>query len=204
MVHRKVKADFVYELKQAITAMFGENPHDSSDYPAIVSSVAMRRLISYLEKGDIIIGGKYEEDDHYMEPSVIENLPADAPILNEEIFGPIFPLMEFDAIEEVIDYVKQHEKPLALYFFSNNKKHQQRMIRETSSGEMCINDTLIHVATRNFLSEVWNSGMGHYHGKYGFETFTHLKSVVTSSFMLDMKVKYPPYEGKLSRFKRFL
>lgn len=205
MVHSKVKADFVYELKQAILAMFGENPHNSSDYPAIVSSVAMRRLISYLEKGDIIIGGKYEENDYYMEPSVIENLPADAPILNEEIFGPIFPLMEFDAIEEVIDYVKQHEKPLALYFFSNNKKHQQRIIRETSSGGMCINDTIIHVANPKLpFGGVGNSGMGHYHGKYGFETFTHLKSVVTSSFFLDMKVKYPPYEGKLSRFKRFL
>ncbi len=205
MVHSKVKADFVYELKQAILAMYGENPQDSPDFPRIISAVAMKRLIAYLEKGDIIIGGKYQEEDNYIEPTVIENLPEDAPILNEEIFGPIFPLMEFNAIEEVIDYVKRHEKPLALYFFSKNKKNQQRIIRETSSGGMCINDTIIHVGNQKLpFGGVGNSGMGHYHGKYGFETFTHLKSVAISSFMLDMKVKYPPYEGKLSQFKRFL
>ncbi|MDD3281450.1 MAG: aldehyde dehydrogenase [Bacteroidales bacterium] len=204
-VHKSIKNELISAMKQAVKIMFGDNPQLSPDYPRIVSQSAMKRLISYLDKGNIVFGGKFDLDDKYFEPTVIDNLPNDAEILSEEIFGPIFPLMIFDDIEEVITYINQREKPLALYFFTRNKKKAEKMLRQTSSGGVCINDTIIHVANHRLpFGGVGNSGMGAYHGKYSFDTFTHKKATVMSSISFDIPIKYPPYKGKFETFKRFL
>jgi aldehyde dehydrogenase (NAD+) len=204
-VHKSIKDELIIAMKQAVKVMFGDSPDLSSDYPRIVSQSAMKRLISYLDKGNIVFGGNFDLEDKYFEPTVIDNLPNDAEILSEEIFGPIFPLMTFDDIEEVITYINEREKPLALYFFTKNKKQINKMLRQTSSGGVCINDTIIHVANHRLpFGGVGNSGMGAYHGKYSFDTFTHKKATVMSSISFDIPIKYPPYKGKFETFKRLL
>ncbi|MEG1556457.1 MAG: aldehyde dehydrogenase [Bacteroidales bacterium] len=203
LVHNQVKEDFIYEMKQAIKEMYGNNTQESPDYSRIISAVAMKRLVNYLKSGTIVLGGKFDMDDNYIEPTVIENIEEDAPILHEEIFGPIFPLIEFGHLDEVIQYVKTREKPLALYYFSKDKVKIKKILHETSSGGSCVNDVLIHIANHKIpFGGVGNSGMGQYHGKYGFDTFTHLKSVVISSFKIDIKIKYPPYERKLEKYRK--
>lgn len=202
MVHEKVKDDFLLEVKNSITEMYGKNIFQSPDYPRIISQKAMTRLVGYLKEGKIVLGGKYNETTKFIEPTIIEDLPENAQLLHEEVFGPIFPLLTFNRIEEVIDYVKQREKPLALYYFTNNKKKSKKVLWETSSGGACVNDTLIHIGnSRVPFGGIGNSGMGQYHGKYGFDTFSHYKSFVLSATWCDIKIKYPPYKDKFKRFK---
>ena len=204
-VHKKIKTDFVFEIEKALIEMFGEKMEESPDYPRIISSIAMQRLLTYLKSGDIVLGGNYNEDDYFLSLTILENVAEDSPVMRDEIFGPILPLFEFETIDEVISFVNKREKPLALYYFSKNKKSIKRVLSETSSGGVCINDTLIHAGTHTLpFGGVGNSGMGRYHGKYGFDTFSHLKSVVTSSSKIDFKVKDPPYKEKLAKFKRFI
>jgi len=205
IVHRDIKDEFLLEAKNAIREMYGEDPQQSPDYPRIISSVAMLRLKTYLQEGSIIMGGKYDEDDQYIEPTIMENVPFTSPLMEEEIFGPIFPMMEFVHIEDVIAQLKEREKPLALYYFTKNKRNIHKMLNETSSGGVCINDTIIHCANERLpFGGIGNSGLGHYHGRYGFDTFTHLKAVVTSSSKIDIKLKYPPYENKLDNYKNLI
>lgn len=205
IIHRDIRDEFLLEAKNAIREMYGEDPQQSPDYPRIISSVAMLRLTTYLQEGAIVLGGKYDEDDQYIEPTIMENVPLTSPLMEEEIFGPIFPMMEFVHIEDVITQLKDKEKPLALYYFTENKRNIQKMLRETSSGGVCINDTIIHCANERLpFGGIGNSGLGHYHGRFGFDTFTHLKAVVTSSSKIDIKLKYPPYDGKLENYKSLI
>lgn len=204
-VHKSIKNTFITALQEAVHMMFGDNPQAAPDYPRIVSPTAMQRLIGYIDKGNIVFGGRYDLADKYIEPTVVDNLTADAGLLSEEIFGPIFPLMTFDDIQEVITYINEREKPLALYFFSKDKQAVHKILGQTSSGGICINDTIIHVANHRLpFGGVGNSGMGAYHGKYSFDTFTHKKATIVSTFSVDFPIKYPPYKGKFEKFKRFL
>lgn len=203
LVHESVKKQLLTEMRTAIKEFFGENPQAAEDYPRIVSGKAMQRLIGYLKEGKIVMGGAYDEKERYIAPTIIENLPEDAALWQEEIFGPIFPLKTFSDFDEMLQFVQQREKPLALYYFSTCKKKIKRIIRETSSGGVCINDVLLHVGTHHIpFGGIGNSGMGNYHGKYGFETFSHQKSIVTSHPSFDIKIKYPPYQNKLKILKR--
>lgn len=204
-VHHAVKSRFLAEVRTAVSQMYGPDPQQSPDYPRIVSDKAMQRLISYLAQGDVALGGNYDVNERYIEPTILDNVSETAPIMQEEIFGPIFPMMTFHSLDEVIAYVRGHEKPLALYYFSKDKAKSKRILRETYSGGACINDTIVHIVGSGVpFGGVGNSGMGRYHGKFGFDTFTHLKSVVASSSHIDVKIKYPPYRGKLRKFKKFL
>ncbi|MBP5589605.1 MAG: aldehyde dehydrogenase [Bacteroidales bacterium] len=205
MVHELVKEKFVSSFSKYVAEFFGDNPSQSPDYPRIVSQKAMERLVGYLGEGSLVLGGRYDTERRYIEPTIITNLDNDSKLLTEEIFGPIFPLIIFNNIDEVISMINSKEKPLALYYFSSDQKKANKIIRETSSGGVCINDTIIHVANHRIpFGGVGNSGMGMYHGKYGFDTFTHKKSVVISKPTFDMNIKYPPYEGKFNKYKRFL
>lgn len=205
MVHHDIKDSLIREMRTAIEQMFGKDPLLSKDYPRIVSDKAMNKLLGYLNEGDIILGGHYQQQEHYLEPTIITNIPHNANILKDEIFGPIFPLIEFSKLDEVINYINSHEKPLALYYFSQNKKSVKKILKETSSGGVCINETLLHIINPRIpFGGVGYSGMGHYHGKFGFETLTHSKAVIKSLAHIDIPIKYPPFFGKLKRFKRFI
>lgn len=202
-VHISVKDKLVEKMKSALLEMFGDNPQKSAFYPRIINDKAMKRLIGLMEKGRILHGGKTDLADKYIEPTLIDNLNPDDPIMQEEIFGPILPIFTFENIDEPINYINSNEKPLALYFFGS-KKSAKNILYKTSSGGGCVNDTLLHIGNHKMpFGGVGNSGMGRYHGHHSFLAFSHQRSIVTSRNWFDLKVKYAPFKG-LKKLKRFL
>lgn len=202
LVDSKIKKDLLERIKQCIRDFYGVTPLTSPDYGRIISQNHFNRLCELLGVGDIIIGGDTDPTERYIAPTVIDEVDWDAPVMQEEIFGPILPVLEYTDLSEAIALVNARPKPLALYFFSNNKQHQQRVLQETTSGGACINDTMLHMAFPTLpFGGVGDSGMGRYHGKASFETFSHQKSVLNRSFLLDLKLRYAPYKGKLKLLK---
>lgn len=205
LVHQSLKTAFISEYQKAIIQLFGSNPQASPDYPRIASDAAFKRLSGYLAQGDIVLGGKSDPKDLYIEPTLIDNAPRKAAVWQEEIFGPILPILTFNRIEEAIQFINSREKPLALYYFTQNKRAIRHVLKSVSSGGVCINDTLLHAANHRLpFGGVGNSGMGQYHGKYSFDTFSRSKAVVCSSSRIDIKLKYPPYKNKLKLFRKLL
>ncbi len=191
MLHKDIKDEFLSALRTEFRALLGDDPQKSGHFVRIVNDKAMERLESYLKDGDIVFGGHTDRQDRYFEPTVLDNVSSDAPVMQEEIFGPIFPVQTFGDIEEVIDFVNGREKPLALYYFG---RHGDKVLRHTSSGGSCINDTIMHIANENVpFGGVGMSGMGSYHGKLSFDTFTHYRSVIKTGTMLDLPFRYMPY-----------
>lgn len=202
-VHTSVKDKLVKKMKSALLEMLGENPQESNFYPRIINDNAMKRLISLMEKGRILHGGKVDLEDKYIEPTLIDSLNFDDPIMQEEIFGPILPIFTFENIDEPINYINSNEKPLALYYFGS-KKSAKNILHKTSSGGGCINDTLLHISNHKMpFGGVGNSGMGRYHGYHSFLAFSHQRSIVSSKNSFDLKPKYAPFKG-LKKLKRFL
>lgn len=193
LVHKEVKKDLLTEISKSFEEMLGENIANSNHYGRIVNPNAMNRLMKYLD-GDIYYGGKINLEEKYIAPTILNNVKPEDEIMQEEIFGPILPVMEFEEIEQALSYINKNEKPLALYYFGKDIGADQ-VLRETSSGGACINDTLLHVANHKLpFGGVGNSGMGKYHGKESFLAFTHERGVVNSTTKLDIPLKYPPYK----------
>ena len=152
---------------------------------------AFDRPEGYLKDGKVVSGGRTDKSDRYFEPTVLDDVPQDATVMNEEIFGPIFPVRTFKEIDEVISYVVSREKPLALYYFGGQG---DKVLRHTSSGGACINDTIKHIANENVpFGGVGNSGLGSYHKKRSFDAFTHYRAVITTPTFLDLPFRYMPY-----------
>lgn len=205
LVHKSVKKQLLNEIVVCIKEFFGEDPSKSNDFPRIVNERQFDRLIALLDKGHMVTGGEYNKEERYIAPTIIENITWEDPIMLDEIFGPILPIIEFEDLEEVIKIVNSKPKPLALYFFSNSKKHQERIIKMISYGGGCINDTIIHVAsTYAPFGGVGASGMGCYHGKGSFDLFSHKKSVIKKSNIIDIKVRYAPYNDKIKLLKKLM
>lgn len=202
-VHKKVKKELIESLGKSIKELYGENPKESPDYPRIVNEKHLDRLLGLINKGKIIIGGESDKKNLYIAPTIIDEVDWEDPIMQEEIFGPILPIMEYSNLDEVIEAVNSHPKPLALYLFSDNKEVQQKIIEKTSSGGVCINAPTYHqVSSLLPFGGVGDSGMGNYHGKFSFDTFSHKKAVVIKSFFPDLKIMYPPYKGKLKLLRK--
>jgi acyl-CoA reductase-like NAD-dependent aldehyde dehydrogenase len=205
LAHRSVKKDLLERIKACIREFYGGAPAKSPDYGRIVNARQFDRLAGLLGEGKIIAGGQTNRDELYIAPTVIDGVSWDAPVMEDEIFGPILPVFEYTDLTEAIAKVNERPKPLALYFFSKDKQKQERVLRETSSGGVCINDTVMQVAVTELpFGGVGNSGIGSYHGKASFDTFSHYKSVLRKSFLLDLKWRYAPYEGKLDLLKRMI
>lgn len=205
LVHKSIKAKLLAGLKKSIREFYGEDPHKSSDYARIINGKHFSRLANFLQEGEVIVGGETNAEDRYIAPTVIDRVQPDHKIMTEEIFGPILPILEYEDLIEAIAFVNSKPKPLALYFFSTNKKHQELILRETSFGGGCINDTIVHLSTPELpFGGVGYSGMGSYHGQAGFDRFSHHKSVLHNSFMLDLKWRYPPYKLDLNFLKWLL
>lgn len=202
LVHQDVKEKLLKEIKQAIIQFFGDNPYHSPDFARIISKKHFQRISELLDEGDVIIGGDINKKDKYIAPTVITGIFWDSRIMQEEIFGPILPVIEYNDIDDVVEKINSRPKSLALYLFSNNKVLQDKIITETSSGGVCINDTIVHSAT-NYLpfGGVGKSGMGSYHGKASFDNLSHKKSVMRKSLLLDYKKRYPPYPKLTKSFK---
>lgn len=194
-VHKAVKVKLIESIKRYIKLFYGDNPESSEDFPRIVNDKAMERLAALMTEGNIIEGGELRRDERYIAPTLIDDVKPDFPIMQEEIFGPLLPIMEFTDIQTVIDYINNHEKPLALYFFGG-KKEAKRVVAATTSGGACINDTLLHIANHHLpFGGVGNSGMGKYHGRYSFDTFSNKRALFVSKTWFDIFLKYAPYKG---------
>jgi aldehyde dehydrogenase (NAD+) len=192
-------------IRKYISRFYGENPRKSSDFARIINQHHFNRLQGLLEKGDVIIGGQSDPQDLYIAPTVITNVSWDDPVMQEEIFGPILPILEFESLSEVISSLNSRPKPLALYVFSNQRENYQKIIDEVSYGTGCINDTVIQFANPHLpFGGVGSSGMGVYHGKASFDNFSHRKSILRKSFTFDLPLRYPPYKNKLSLLKKIL
>ena len=174
--------------------------------PVIVNEKHYCRVKGLLAGQTAAIGGETDDAARFIAPTVLTGVSPDSPIMQEEIFGPILPMLEYDALDEVISFIRGREKPLALYLFTKDQQTERRILDTCSFGGGCINDTIIHLATTYMpFGGVGASGMGSYHGKKSFETFTHMRSIVKKSMLLDLPMRYHPYsDGKLRIVKRFM
>jgi aldehyde dehydrogenase (NAD+) len=194
LVDRTIAAEFIPLLKQKITQFFGDDPATSPDFGRMIHQRHFDRLVKFLDNGQAIAGGIYDSATKYIAPTLLQNVSWDAPVMQEEIFGPILPIFEYDDLEEAIAIVNARPKPLALYFFSKDKQKQDRILTATSSGGVCLNETVMQVGVGGLpFGGVGESGMGRYHGKYSFDTFSHYKSVLKKSFLVDLAWRYAPY-----------
>jgi acyl-CoA reductase-like NAD-dependent aldehyde dehydrogenase len=205
LVEQSIKEVLITKLQECIVNFYGTNPQTSPDYCRIVNERQFKRLQALLKDGDIVTGGQTDLSEKYIAPTLITNVSLESELMQEEIFGPILPILDYANLEDAIAFINQRPKPLALYLFSNNKSKQERVLEATSSGGVCINDTIFQVGVIDLpFGGVGPSGMGAYHGKATFDTFSHYKSVLKKSFRFELNVRYPPYGNKLNGIKRLL
>lgn len=206
LVHESVKDDLITALSKTLREFYGQNIQQSPDYGRIVNLKHYHRLTSLLnsEQMNIVFGGHSDEDERYIEPTLLDHVTSDSAIMQEEIFGPILPILTYQSLDEAIAFIHQRPKPLSLYLFSEDENATQRVINELSFGGGAINDTLMHLANPKLpFGGVGASGMGRYHGKYSSDTFTHEKSYIFKSTRLESGVHLPPYKGKFKYIKAF-
>jgi acyl-CoA reductase-like NAD-dependent aldehyde dehydrogenase len=194
LVWPEVKDELVKELKNAIHDFYGDNPKESPDYGRIINRKNFDRIAAFMDSGTIAAGGETDADELYIAPTVLVDVPVDSPIMQDEVFGPILPVLEIDSVEKVIDWVNERPEPLGLYVFSGDDDVTERILDATSSGDVCVNDCAVHPLVPELpFGGVGNSGMGKYHGRFGFEAFTNARGVLYHSTLVDPGVKYPPY-----------
>lgn len=192
--HKSIKDELLKRIAMQITKMYGDKPQQSPFYARIINKQSFERLIQLIEKQNVYCGGEHDLNDLYIEPTVLNNVNPSSEVMKQEIFGPILPVMNFDCIDEVITYVNNKNKPLALYYFGDNNTAKE-VLNKTSSGGACVNDVLVHIANHNLpFGGVGNSGMGKYHGKKSFEVFSNKKAVVTTPTWCDLPFKYVPFK----------
>jgi len=194
LVHESREQALLDGLRRAVRDFYGEDPRRTPDFARIVSLQHHRRLRAFLKDGEAVIGGEVDEEERYIAPTVLRGVSADSAVMSEEIFGPVLPVLPVHDMEEAVAFVREREKPLALYLFTESPETQRQVVEGTSSGGVCVNGTLWQVANANLsFGGVGPSGMGAYHGRASFECFTHRKAVVKKSTRFDLKVMYPPY-----------
>ena len=193
-LHEDIKDAFVQEFKRQLAALYPEGTEHSGHYVHIVRDAAFERITGYLKCGTVVAGGRSNPATRWIEPTLLDGVTPESPVMTEEIFGPVFPILTFKERKEVEDFVNSREKPLAFYYFGK-KADGWNIISHTTSGGACINDTIMHVANSNIpFGGVGNSGMGNYHGERSFLAFTHERAVITTPSHPDLKFRYMPYK----------
>ena len=204
IVHPDVVSPLITELRKVIVGSFGVKAIESPDYCRIVNTKNFDRLQALAKDTVIVAGGAFDRDNLYIEPTIVRATP-DSKIMQEEIFGPILPILEMSVIAEITEFISNRDKPLALYLFSNDDAIVDAVTRQTSSGAVCVNDNVIHMPEPSMpFGGVGASGMGNYHGRFSFETFTHAKGVLRKSFWFDVPVRYAPYTNAKANLLRWL
>jgi aldehyde dehydrogenase (NAD+) len=194
-VHQDVKEELLKKIISAVEEMHGKDPWHSKFFPRIVNQQAMERLQKLMKHGKIIFGGEVDMSEKYIAPTLIDEVHIGFPIMQEEIFGPVLPVMSFSDISEVVTYINKNEKPLAFYYFGKNN-NAKAVLMKTTSGGGCINDTLLHIANHHLpFGGVGNSGMNKYHGKDSFLAFSNARAIVKSPTWIDLPFRYPPYKN---------
>ncbi|MGK7369784.1 MAG: aldehyde dehydrogenase family protein, partial [Candidatus Halalkalibacterium sp. M3_1C_030] len=204
-VHENLKQSLLKHLIEEITDFYGSDPRKSSDFARIINDKHYNRLKSYLDNGSIVAGGRTSEQDLYISPTILDNICWDDKVMQEEIFGPILPVMAYDDLTVAIDILKSKPTPLSLYLFTDSKDVEEKVIKELPFGGGCINDTIAHLGNLNLpFGGLGQSGFGNYHGKSSFDIFTHKKSIMKKPTWLENPMRYAPYSGKLKWLKKFI
>jgi aldehyde dehydrogenase (NAD+) len=207
LVTPQQREPLIKALQQALIKQFGHDPKQSPDYGRIVNERHFQRLAGYLknQEDNLIVGGQTDEEQKYIAPTLVFGPELTSPIMQEEIFGPLLPIIEVASMDKAIQFINEREKPLALYLFSNNDVTIKMVTNQTSSGTLSINDTVAFMVNAEFpFGGVGHSGMGAYHGKWGFDTFSHLKPILHKSFFADVPVRYAPYTNWKQKLFAFL
>jgi aldehyde dehydrogenase (NAD+) len=202
LVHQSVKEKFVQVFIQTIKQFFSEQPESSYSYGKIINEKQFDRLVGYLSQGNIVYGGRFDKSKLFIEPTLIENVSMDTPIMKEEIFGPIVPIISFQTKGEALKIIEQNKNPLAFYIFTGNSKNEEWWLQQVPFGGGCVNNASWHLTNHHLpFGGRGFSGTGAYHGKNSFLTFSHQKAVMKTPTWFDPAIKYPPFKGKLKLFK---
>ena len=203
LADRIIHEPLVAALIMAIREFYGGEPRQSPDYGRIVNRQHWNRLAGYLESAKVVYGGQSNAEELYLAPTIVTDLAAESPLNQEEIFGPILPVLDYGDLGEALDFLGERPPPLALYLFTRSRSIQERVLAETRSGGVCINDTILHMIAKDLpFGGLGESGMGAYHGKAGFDCFTHYRSVLHRGTLLDPPLRYPPPRVSLGTIKR--
>jgi len=199
LCHKDVKDEFIKELTLQIKKQYGENPLKNPDYGKIINEKHFNRICGLIDKDKVVIGGESDRNTLQIAPTVMDNVSFDDAVMQEEIFGPVLPIITYESFGDLFEILKGRQKPLALYIFSENRKNINSILDRISFGGGCINDVVIHLATSEMgFGGVGESGMGSYHGKTGFEAFSHTKSIVDKKTFMDLPMRYQPYDRKIN------
>ncbi len=205
LAHKSVSKDLIANISKSLFEFFGGDILGNPEYPKIITKEHFDRLLELMNEGVLEFGGNSNVESQKIEPTVISNIDWDSKIMEEEIFGPILPIIEYEDLDEVIEKIKSRPKPLALYIFTEDNGIKNKITREISFGSGCINDTLIQLSNPNLpFGGVGDSGLGKYHGKYSFDTFSNKKGILEKSNLFDIPLRYPPYKNKLDIIKKIL
>ena len=206
LVERPVEEALLAQLIRAIRQFYGDDPQKSPDYGRIISDRHHQRLVRLMEGCSVLHGGEHDPASRYIAPTLLRGVRPDSPVMTEEIFGPLLPVLPVDSIGDALSFVNSRPRPLALYVFTRDRGVAERVLGSTSSGGACVNDTVVHLSVHDLpFGGVGNSGFGAYHGRHGFETFSHRRGILNKSFKLDLDLRYPPYdEQKVKWLTRLL
>ena len=198
LVEKSIEGLFIDKLKIEIENFYTLTPKESNDYGRIVDERQWDRLVQLINPKQVEYGGDFDKSELYIEPTILKDVTCDDAVMQEELFGPILPILTYDTIDEAINQILDLEKPLALYLFTESDRLQKRIVKEISFGGGCINDTVTHIfSPHQPFGGVGSSGLGSYHGKYSFECFSHRKSITKKTTKFDIKLLYPPYKIQL-------
>lgn len=205
LVDKRIKERFLELLANEITTFYGVHPETSKDFARVINSDNIRRISGLMNTGQIVTGGTIDEGNYYIAPTLIKDIRPEDPIMQQEIFGPVLPVIDFDNIEEAYSIIGRNPKPLAAYIFTGSKKLAREFLDKTQSGSAGINDTVIQIASPYLpYGGIGTSGLGRYHGRKSFETFSNMRSVIRKSNLFDMPIRYPPYTKFKEKVVRLL
>lgn len=205
LVHEKIKSSFLESLKESIRQFYSDQADKVAHFGKIINVKQFRRLEKLMEQGSIYYGGKKDEASLFIEPTILDNVPVDAAVMGEEIFGPILPVMRFSSFEEAKNIIKRNPEPLAFYVFTNDAGKEKQWLEQVPFGGGCVNNASWHLTNVKLpFGGRGNSGMGAYHGKFSFDVFSHKKAVMKTPTWFDPSIKYPPFKGKLNLFKKVI
>lgn len=205
LVHQSIKNKLLDELKKYIIAFYGDNEADHYNYGKLVNEKQFNRVMSYLKSGNIIYGGNVDKEKLYIQPTLLDNVYIHDTVMKDEIFGPILPIISFNTNEEALAIIEQNKNPLAFYIFTSSAAKEKEWLKKVPAGGACVNNASLHLTNHHLpFGGRGFSGIGQYHGKASFDTFTHKKSVMKTPAWFDPAIKYPPFKGKLNLFKRVI
>ncbi len=202
LAHESKKDELIAEMKKLIHNFFGDKPEESYNYGKIINGKQFDRLVNYLQQGNIVHGGRYDRNKLFIEPAILDNVSLESGVMKEEIFGPVLPVISFSTKEEALKIIEQNKNPLAFYVFTSSSTKEKDWLNSVAFGGGCVNNASWHLTNHHLpFGGRGFSGMGNYHGKNSFDTFSHKKAVMRTPTWFDPAIKYPPFKGKMKLFK---